>query len=86
MDNLLSKYPDIPAQYGKELKGFYKMLAYQAGMTAWHDGKPSEARGHFAPYRSEKKFAFAYLCTIFMPYKFYYRAKNLYRNYVTARR
>lgn len=86
MDNLLAQFPGIQKHYGNELNGFYKMLAYQEGMTAWHDGKAAEARGHFAPYRSAKKFAFAYLCTLLMPYGFFYRAKNVYRNTVTNRR
>lgn len=85
MDNLVAKYPDIPKHYGGELKAFYKMLAYQEGMTAWHDGQVSEARQHFAPYWKTKKYAFAYLCTLLLPYSFFYRAKTMYRNIATHR-
>lgn len=79
MSNLIDSRPDIQDKYTNELNAFFKMLDYQSGIEAWHDGDHSEARSHFSRHRRTKKFAFAYLCTFLLSHGVYDRARKFYR-------
>ena len=86
MDNFTAMHPDVKEKYREELSAFFKMLDYQSGMTAWHDGKAGEARGYFSRHLDSRKFAFAHMCTYFLSHNFYDTARKFYRNNITARR
>lgn len=85
MDNLVDMYPAIKEQYSQELDSFYRVLDYQAGITAWHDKKPSQARQRFSRHLTSKKYAMAYFLTYFLPYSWFNTARKFYRNNITSR-
>lgn len=85
MNNLMEMYPDLNTQYGTELQAFDKILDYQVGMTAWHDGDRKEASRSFARHLNTRKFAMAYLLTHFIPHRYYDAARRFYRNQITSR-